>query len=422
MSRETTTVQVPPPGAAASGQQVTPGDPVSPVCRLVAPDAELDRIAAAARARFGALVMRDVNKHAVDRDAQGITIPREVMRAVGRLGLLAMAVPEEHGGGGANPLTWGAVLEELGYLSEDGSFPLLVSLRVAVAAAIAQSGRADFLERYVRPMMAGDRAGAFAYTEDADAFSFKATAEPDDDGFVLNGEKVLVTGGATADTFMTYVRDVRTDDLLAILVERDDDGVELRPAQVSGLRSAGLCSLHLDGVKVPASRVLAGSDGLGHVQRFLNARRTLLICGVLGRMRAIIEDCSRSLHDTVRYGQPVAEFQNVQATLGRLYIDLEASRAIVYRALRRASLGAADPEFDPLTSAAKHFVAERAIETAMTALRLLGGRGYLAQNSHERYVRDFTGLIPGAGSQDLLEINLGARVVRESTRGFMKKG
>jgi alkylation response protein AidB-like acyl-CoA dehydrogenase len=397
------------------------GEMASAGCRLVAPDAEFDRIAATARTRFGPLVMRDINPHAVERDSQGITIPRDVMRAAGRTGLLAMAIPEEYGGGGADPPTWGAVLEELGYLSEDGSFPLLVSLRVAVATAIAQSGRADFLERYVRPMMAGERAGAFAYTEDADAFSFKTTAEPDGDGLILNGEKFLVTGAATADTFMTYVRDVQTDDLLAVIVERDDQGLELTPARVSGLRSAGLCSLRLNRVKVPGSRVLAPNDGLGHVQRFLNSRRTLLICGVLGRMRAIIEDCARILRDTERYGQSVTEFQNVQATLGRLYIDLEASRAIVYRALCRASLGSTDPEFDPLTSAAKHFVAERAIAMATTALRLLGGRGYLVQNSHERYFRDFTGLIPGAGSQDLLEINLGARVVRESTRGYRKK-
>lgn len=389
--------------------------------RLVAPDADLDRIAARTRARFGALLMREVNPYAAKRDADGITLPREMMRAAGDLGLLAMAIPEEYGGGGVDPLTWGAVLEELGYLSEDGAFPLLVSLRVAVTTAIAQTGRADFLERYVKPMMAGDRAGAFAYTEDADAFSFKATAASTDEGLVLNGDKVLLTGGATADTFMTYVRDIHTDDLLAVIVERDDPGVELRPAQVSGLRSAGLCSLRLDEVRVPASRVLAAADGLGHVQRFLNSRRALLICGVLGRMRAIIEDCARTLQDTVRYGQPVAEFQNVQATLGRLYIDLEASRAIVYRALHRASLGITDPEFDPLTSAAKHFVAERAIATAATALRLLGSRGYLAQNPYERYMRDFTGLIPGAGSQDLLEINLGARVVRESSRGRKKE-
>jgi alkylation response protein AidB-like acyl-CoA dehydrogenase len=405
-----------------STETMTPHEELtSTVSRLLAPDAELDQIAAMARKRFGELVERGVNPHAAKRDAHGITMPSEVMRIAGSLGLLAMAIPEECGGGGVDPLTWGAVLEELGYLSEDGAFPLLVSLRVAVTAAIAQSGRADLFERYVRPMMIGDRAGAFAYTEDADAFSFKATAVSAADGFVLNGEKVLVTGGATADTFMTYVRDVRTDDLLAVIVERDDEGVELRPAQVSGLRSAGLCSLRLDGVRVPVSRVLAASDGLGHVQRFLNSRRALLICGVLGRMRAIIEDCARILHDTVRYGQPVAEFQNVQATLGRLYIDLEASRAIVHRALHRASLGTTDPEFDPLTSAAKHFVAERAIGTATTVLRLLGSRGYLAQYPYERYLRDFTGLIPGAGSQDLLEINLGARVVRESARGRKKE-
>jgi alkylation response protein AidB-like acyl-CoA dehydrogenase len=382
----------------------------------LSPDAELDRLAAETRARFGPLVARDLNPLAAERDAQGTCIPREVMRAAGALGLLAMAMPEASGGGGADPVAWGAVLEELGYLSDDSSFTLLVSLRVAVAATILESGRTDFEERYVGPMMAGDRAGAFAYTEDADAFSFKSVAERDGDDFILTGEKFLVTGGATADTFMTYVRDSATDDLLAFLVEREDAGVELRPVEVSGFRSAGLCSLSLDRVKIPASRLLAAEDGLGHAQRFLNARRALLVCGSLGRMRAILEDCAASLHDTVRYGRPLTEFQNVQVLLGRMYINVEASRAFVYRALRQASRGETDPVFDPLTSAAKHFVVEQAIDTVTMALRLLGGRGYLKKNLYERSLRDFAGLISGAGAQDLLEIGLGDLVVRKCAR------
>jgi len=386
-------------------------------CRSLSPDAELDRLAAETRARFGSLVARDINPLAAERDARGTCIPQEVMRAAGALGLLAMAMPEAIGGGDADPVAWGAVLEELGYLSEDSSFTLLVSLRVAVATTILHSGRTDFEERYVRPMMAGDRAGALAYTEDADAFSFKSVAEREGDDFVITGEKFLVTGGATADTFMTYVRDSETDDLLVFLLEREDTGVELRPVEVSGFRSAGLCSLSLDRVKVPASRLLAAEDGLGHAQRFLNARRALLVCGFLGRMRAILEDCAASLHHTVRYGRPLTEFQNVQSTLGRMYINVEASRAFVHHALRQASRGETDPVFDPLTSAAKHFAVEQAIDTVTMALRLLGGRGYLKENSYERSLRDFMGLISGAGAQDLLQIGLGDLVIRKCARG-----
>ncbi|WP_394821765.1 acyl-CoA dehydrogenase family protein [Pendulispora albinea] len=379
---------------------------------LIAPDTELDRVAAEARSRYGSFLSAAIEPFARDRDAKGMSIPRDAMRSAGELGLLRMAVPEGAGGGGADPVAWGATLEEIGYLTSDNSFPLLVSLRVAVTSAIAEIGRGDLQERYVRPMMAGERAGAFAYTDGTDAFSFATTAEPSGDGFVLRGEKLLVTGGATADTFMTYVRDTRTSDLLVFLVDREDAGVELRHVEVSGFRSAGLCSLHLEDVRVPAHRLMVAADGLGHAQRFLNGRRALLICGVVGRMRAIVESCTRALCKTIRYGQPLTDFQNVQATLGRMYIDLEVTRAIMYRALHRARKGEADPLFDPVTSAAKYVTIERALAIAATAMRLLGGQAFRREFPYERDLRDFTGLVPGAGAQDLLEINLGERVAR----------
>src|SRR5438128_1029067 len=116
MSRDTTTIHgndadlIPPVDTEASVERATLPGRASSARRLVAPDAELDRIADAAREWFGGLVTRDVNPHAAERDAQAIPLPREVMRAAGRLGLLAMAIPEAYGGGGADPVTWGAVL------------------------------------------------------------------------------------------------------------------------------------------------------------------------------------------------------------------------------------------------------------------------------------------------------------------------
>jgi alkylation response protein AidB-like acyl-CoA dehydrogenase len=100
-----------------------------------------------------------------------------------------------------------------------------------------------------------------------------------------------------------------------------------------------------------------------------------------------------------------------------MYINVEASRAFIYRALRQASRGETDPVFDPLTSAAKYFVVEQAIDTITIALRLVGGRGYLKKNSYERSLRDFMGLISGAGAQDLLQIGLGDLVIRKCARG-----
>ena len=113
----------------------------------------------------------------------------------------------------------------------------------------------------------------------------------------------------------------------------------------------------------------------------------------------------------MRYGAPLTDAQNVQATLGRMYAAIETARSVCYRALERSSAGLADPFFDPVSSAAKHTVTELSIRTAIDALRLAGGEGYASENHFERWLRDFTGLIAGAGTQDTLETSLGTLAV-----------
>jgi alkylation response protein AidB-like acyl-CoA dehydrogenase len=149
----------------------------------------------------------------------------------------------------------------------------------------------------------------------------------------------------------------------------------------------------------------------------LNARRTMLVASQVGAMQAIHEHCIAELGETVRYGQPLTELQGVQAALGRQYVSIESSRALLYRALARLAgyEGRIDPLFDPVVSAAKHFVTEQALSLATSALRLLGARGYV-RGRVERFMRDSLGLLAGGGTQDCLEIDLGTRAIAEAQR------
>ena len=366
--------------------------------------------------RFGGFIREQVDPGTIERDATGTSLPRELLKRSAKLGLLGYSLPRELGGGGADPFAWGVVLEQVGYLCRDGSFPLVLSLHAAVAHAILRSASPELLERHVVPMLEGRRFGCFAYGDGTAAFSFRSTAARRGDRWILDGDKQLVTGGAHGDVFMTYLRRDDHDDLAVFLVERDDPGVSVEPVEVAGLRAAGLSRLRLRGVEVPDDRMLVPTDGISHAQLFLNDRRGLLVCGPLGRMRGIVEEVARSVQHTVRYGRPVTELPNVQATLGRMFVAVQAAQAMLHRALWRTRRADRNPIFDATMAAAKHFVVEQAIAVATAALRLTGGEGFLRGNHYERYLRDFCGGIAGGGAQDILEVNLGAHVSSEVAR------
>jgi len=369
-------------------------------------DVEQSELAHRVRQRFGDLISEQINPGAAARDAANTPLPRAVLRDAARLGLVGMPLPRDAGGEGCDCYTWGMVLEEVAYLCDDLSFPLVISLFAAVGATIYDSGRPDLIERYVRPLARGERFTSFAFSEERDAFSFQSTAQKDGDGYVLNGHKVIVTGGLLADAFMTYVR-AEGGDLAVILVERDDPGVEVTPVHTMGVRAAGLARVRLDHVRVPADRALLAFDGLGHVQRFLNQRRLFLSCGAVGRMRWALDACVRLLSETERYRMPLTDMQAVQATLGKLFVSVETSRVVAHHGLRRLASEAYDPVWDPHLSAAKYYLTEQALDVGQAVLRLTGGRGYDSRYGFERYLRDVAGLISGSGAQNILEVDLG---------------
>jgi alkylation response protein AidB-like acyl-CoA dehydrogenase len=370
-------------------------------------------MASMAEERFGDFIRKYVNPFALTRDQSGESISSEVFYRACVNGMISFGLPNAMGGAGNTPLLWGQMLEQIGYLSHDTGFPLVVSLRAGLINTLYCSGREDIIKRYVKPMVVGERSPAFAYTDGTDPFSFKTLAEKVKEGYLLNGEKLYVTGGATADTFMLYARTHQNgfDDLKVFIVERDDPGFTVIASDLSGLRSAGISSLKLENVYVPDDRVLVSQDGLSHVQRFLNDRRVFLVCPLLGRMQAILEDCIAEINAKQRYGNSLTAMQHVQAQIGKMSTLVEVSRAILYRALERQSSPQFDAYWDPIGSIAKLTLIDNGIELIHIAQRLLGGDGYLRSNHYERYLRDFCGYIPGGGSQETLIVDLGINAI-----------
>lgn len=369
-----------------------------------------DDITELVRGRWGSL-LADIGAGAADRYTSGATLPRKFLTMAGEAGIQGLFFPPDLGGGGLDPVTWGRVLEEIAFQCEEAAFPIILSMSTGVASVLCKTGQEEVLRKYALPLISGERTATLAFSEDADLFSLRTTLRRTEGGYRLSGRKDYITGGLAADLFLTYARD---DDgcLVACLVEAGQPGAEVRPAGGIGFRTCGMASLTLHDVELSREQVITAEEGLGHAQLYLNYRRLILSCLVTGLMRALFDRCLSRLRVTVRHDQPVTELPNVQAAVGRMYIAVESAKAMVHETLTKVAAGKADLLFDPAISAAKHLATEQALYVADQAFRVLGGHGYYGDPFYGRYLRDCVGLLCAAGTQEVLEINLGALAVK----------
>jgi len=368
-------------------------------------------IAREVRARFGAFMRDRIDPGAAERDRTATPISRELLREAGALGLLGFTVPAIAGGAARSWREWGWVLHEIGYLSGDTSFPMLLAYLGTLSKMLFDTGRDDLIQRYVRPMVAGHRFGGFAWSEGHDPFTFQTTVDETPSGYVIDGVKGPIADGLIADVFMVFARDRRTDDLVTVLVERDDPGVSLTPYPATGLRASGMARLHLDRVPLSRGRVLVSTDGLSYGQRFLNERRLEMPCWALGRMRALLETCVAELAERIRYGLPLTEMQTIQAAIGRMHAGLETSRMVLDSVLSRIGDGLHDPLWDPPLALAKYHVIREALGMCRTLQDILGGAAVFQAAPYERAIRDLSCLNAIAGTMLTLEVDLGILTV-----------
>ncbi|MEU5959082.1 acyl-CoA dehydrogenase family protein [Streptomyces sp. NPDC047525] len=357
-------------------------------------------------ARWGPL-LADMSRGADARDAAGEPVPQHYFTEAAALGLQALSLPRAVGGEAMDPLASALTMERIGYLCRENGFPLILGTRTIIAESLLASGRRDLTDRYVIPVARGELGIALAYSEDADAFSMRTTLRRSQSGYLLSGHKAFTTGGLLADVFLVYAND-GAGDIAACLVHREDPGVTVNTLDPVGNRTSGPASLDLRDVPLSQDRIVTDGDGISHAQHLLNARRLTVCCASLGQARALVELSAARLGTTVRHGQPLSDLPNVQAALGRMYIAVETARAMLYRAARRATDDEADLFFDPLVSAAKHRITDCVRSVVEESLQVLGGHFYYGDPYFGICLRDFTGLVAAAGTQNLLEVNLGA--------------
>ncbi|MFA1550269.1 acyl-CoA dehydrogenase family protein [Actinomadura chokoriensis] len=319
---------------------------------------------------------------------------RDAWRTCGGLGLLGLSVPAEYGGEGLDAVTTARAVEAFGRGTAD--FGLLFAAMAhlfACAMPIAEHGRAELRARVLPALCSGEWIGANAITEEqagSDVGALQCTAERQDGHYRLNGPKSFVSNGPVADVFIVYaVTDPGLGHLgiSAFAVERGTPGLDVgEPFTKMGLASCAAGEIVLTDCLVPEGNLL-GNEGQGSAifQSSMRWERGCLFAGYLGMIDRLLERCVAHARTRRQFGGPIGGNQAVSHRLADMKLQLEAARLLLYRACWAMDRGA---QAVLEISLSKLAVSEAAVQSALTAIQIFGGGGYLTANQIEQELRN----------------------------------
>ena len=332
----------------------------------------------------------EVRPKIMEMDRAGEMDP-ELIRHLFELGLMAVEIPDEYGGAGADFFSSVLVVEEISRV--DPSVAVIVDVQnTLVINALLRWGSSDQQARHF-PRLASDTVGAYALSEvgsGSDAFGLRCRAVQDGDDWVLEGRKMCITNSAEAGLFIVFATvdaDAGYKGITAFLVERDAQGFSVgKKEDKLGIRASSTCELVLDGVRVPGAEVL-GEVGEGYKVAIetLNEGRIGIGAQMLGLAQGALDHTLRYVREREQFGRSIGSFQAVQFELAEMATEIEAARLLVYNAARLRKAG--DP-FALKAAMAKLYASEMAQRVASRCIDLHGGYGFTTEYPVEKLYRD----------------------------------
>jgi alkylation response protein AidB-like acyl-CoA dehydrogenase len=337
--------------------------------------------------------------------------PQQIVDGLKELGLFGLMIPEEYGGLGESLLTYALCVEEIarGWMSVSG----IINTHF-------------FLPR----MAAGDIRGAFSMSEPglgSDVSAITSKAVKDGDEYVLNGQKMWLTNGGTSSLVAVLVRSdeghpegtAPHKSMTTFLIEKEPGFGEVRPGltipgkiEKMGYKGVDTTELIMDGLRVPADRVLGGVTGRGFYQMMdgVEVGRVNVAargCGVAQRAFELGVSYAQQRHT---FGKPIAQHQAIQFKLAEMATKVEAAHALMVNAARKKDSGERN---DLEAGMAKYLASEYCKEVVEDAFRIHGGYGFSKEYEIERLYREAPMLLIGEGTAEIQKMIIGRRLLEE---------
>jgi butyryl-CoA dehydrogenase len=342
--------------------------------------------------------------------------PAEIVKRLGELGFLGMAIPSEYGGAGLDVVSYALAMEEVS--SACASCGVIMSVNNSLFCdPLYKFGTDDQKKTALTECASGEKLGCFGLTEPmsgSDAQTMVTSAEKTSGGWILNGAKNWITNGPEADYILVFCVTDKSGPKLrhtAFLVEKGTPGFSLNPRDHKlGIHAAHSCTVFFENCKVPDSAVVGKvGDGFKVAMATLDGGRIGIACQAIGIARAALETSVAYAKVRKSFGVPIAEHQAIQFMLADMATEIDAARLLTWRAASMKDEGA---RHVAESSCAKLFASETATRVAHKAIQIHGGYGYSTEFPVERHYRDARITEIYEGTSEIQRIVIAASLLR----------
>ena len=356
----------------------------------------------------------------VDEHERARRFPADIVARIAEMGWLGINVPERWGGAGMDTLAYAIAVEEIGRVW--GSLGLIVAAHTSLGCGpLLIAGNDEQRDRFLPPMAAGRVLGAYGLTEPgagSDAGGTRTTARREEgaDGptYVINGQKRFITNAGQAGTYIITARTGAGSDgtgsISAFIVSAHTPGFSVgRLEEKMGLHASATGELSFDDVRVPASNLL-GEEGAGFraFLKVLDGGRISIAALALGLSQAAFDAAVPYARSREQFGRPIGTFQGVAFMIADMATEIEAARALVYRAAWLKDNGR---DYSLAAAQAKLFASEVSSRVTNAAIQVHGGYGYVEDYQVERFLRDAKLTEIGEGTSQVQRLVIARKIL-----------